>query len=235
MQMSFDLPSSLIRMSPCLQYGILPNLLAQGIKSMKTILRMFFLWAFLLLPALSAQAYDFQSGMDAYRSGDFKFAHNIFSKLAEVNYDKAQFMLGAMYGSGQGVKKDLEASRMWFSKAAEQGHPAAQANLGLIYSNGMGVESDDAEAAKWFTKAAEQNYAPAQSTLGLMYYKGAGVEQDKVKALSWLMMSVHYGDKNAGRFLELVKGKMSEEEVDKSIKIAEAHIKGNMKDKAAAE
>lgn len=201
---------------------------------MKKMLRMLCLCALVLSASIPAGAVDFQSGMDAYKNGNFEKAYTIFKGLADVGYDKAQFMLGAMYGNGQGVKKDLEASRMWFKKAADQGHAAAQANLGLIYTNGRGVEKDDAEAVKWFTKAAEQNYAPAQSTLGLMYYQGAGVEKDYVKSLSWLMMSVHYGDENSKRFLNVVKSKMTDEQVKESIQFSEAHIKSSMQKEAEA-
>ncbi len=91
----------------------------------------------------------FEDGVATYQRGDYR-------KAAEQGHAEAQFKLGAMYFSGDGVLQDDAGAVKWYRMAAEQGHAAAQADLGYMYENGLGVPQDDAEAEKWHWKAAEQ-------------------------------------------------------------------------------
>jgi len=75
---------------------------------------------------------------------------------AEQGHAKAQFNLGTMYGTGEGVPKSDAQAFNWFRKAAEQGVVQAQNNLGLMYAApGTGVPENDTEAVKWYRKAAD--------------------------------------------------------------------------------
>ncbi len=89
-----------------------------------------------------------EDGVAAYQRGDFPIA-------AEQGHAGAQFILGAMYFSGDGVPQDDVGAMKWYRMAAEQGHAEAQADLAYMYENGLGVQ-DDAEAEKRYWKAAEQ-------------------------------------------------------------------------------
>ena len=51
----------------------------------------------------------------------------------------AQFSLGFMYDTGQGVTQDDSEAVTWYRKAAAQGHANAQYNIGVLYANGRGV------------------------------------------------------------------------------------------------
>ena len=44
-----------------------------------------------------------------------------------------QYVVGAMYYTGNAVPQDEKLAVSWFRKAAEQGHPDAQYALGLMY------------------------------------------------------------------------------------------------------
>ena len=50
---------------------------------------------------------------------------------AERGDASAQYALGYMYASGNGVEKDKTEAARWYRKAAEQGHAMAQYALGL--------------------------------------------------------------------------------------------------------
>ena len=94
---------------------------------------------------------------------------------AEKGEVSAQYFLGLMYDTGQGVPKDEVEAVKWYRKAADQGDAHVQNFLGNMYENGRGVAKDEVEAVKWYRKAADQGDADAQSILGGMYANGQGV------------------------------------------------------------
>ena len=47
-------------------------------------------------------------------------------QLAEQGVAEAQFNLGMMYDSGQGVRQDYAEAFRWYRKAADQGYTEAQ-------------------------------------------------------------------------------------------------------------
>ena len=81
--------------------------------------------------------------------------------MAETGDARAQYLLGVMYGDGQGVAQDYAAAASWYRKAADQGYAAAQYNLGGMYYNGQGVAWDYVQAHKWFNLSAASGYAKA--------------------------------------------------------------------------
>lgn len=73
---------------------------------------------------------------------------------AEAGDPNAQYDLGVMYYSGEGVPKDAAEALKWFRKAADQGHAPAQFDLAHMYAKGEGVPKDEAEAYAWYNLAA---------------------------------------------------------------------------------
>ena len=117
---------------------------------------------------------------------------------AEQGDADAQFNLGYMYSTGEGVpENDTEAVR-WYRMAAEQGDADAQLNLGGMYSTGEGVPENDTEAVRWYRMAAEQGDADAQSNLGYMYATGEGVPENDTEAVRWYRMAAEQGYIDAG-------------------------------------
>jgi hypothetical protein len=142
----------------------------------------------LMLVAIGGAAFagPLEDAVAAYRRGDYATALGLWHPLAEQGDADAQFHLGVMYESGQGVlRNDVEAIK-WYRKAAEQGDAVAQFNLGIMYSKGEGVPQNDGEAAHWYRLAADQGLAGAQFNLGMMHADGKGVPQDYVQAYMWL-------------------------------------------------
>ena len=108
---------------------------------------------------------------------------------AEQGDASAQYNLGVMYDSGQGVPQDETEAVRWFRLAADQGDAAAQFDLGLLYQSGRGVPQDETEAVRWHRLAADQGHAAAQVSLGFAYADGLGVPQDRVAAHMWLRLA----------------------------------------------
>jgi uncharacterized protein len=71
----------------------------------------------------------------------------------------AQYNLGFMYASGQGVPQDYAEAVKWYRLSAAQGDAMAQSNLGVMYVNGQGVPQDYVQAHMWFNLAAAQGNA----------------------------------------------------------------------------
>ncbi|KAG0250291.1 hypothetical protein DFQ27_009475 [Actinomortierella ambigua] len=115
-------------------------------------------------------------------------------QAAEKGDTIAQFNVGWMYETGQGVERsDVEAVK-WYTKAASQGGPKTQYVLGYMYETGQGVKHSDVDAVKWYTKAASQGHPDAQDKLGHMYETGRGVEQSDVEAVNWYTKAANQGN-----------------------------------------
>ena len=151
--------------------------------------------SFLLIPSVLAA--DFDSGLLAYKEGDYATALKECRPLAEQGDARAQFLLGKMYANGLGVPQDDKEAVIWGILAAEKGHSGAQAFLGAMYANGRGVTQDDKEAAKWYRMAAEQGLDDAQYLLGAMYEEGGGVPQDDREAVKWFRLAAEQGHNSA--------------------------------------
>jgi hypothetical protein len=87
----------------------------------------------------NAVAADFNKGLKAAQSGDFKTALAEWTPLAEQGYADAQSNLGTMYDNGSGVLTDTKRAYMWY-------------NLGSYNSNELGGENKD-NLAKEMTPA----------------------------------------------------------------------------------
>jgi TPR repeat protein len=126
-----------------------------------------------------------------------------YRAAAEHGDADAQYALGVMYDSGQGVPRSYITATEWYSRAAEQGDANAQSTLGLAYLDGHGMPRDYDKAARWLGKAAKQGSAAAQYDLGLMYARGQGLPQSYATAAEWYSRAAKQGDASAQSTLGL--------------------------------
>ena len=114
-------------------------------------------------------------------------AANWFRRAAEQGLADAQFNLGLMYYTGEGVEHDDEVAFRWFDSAAAQGHAKAQFNLGALYANGHGVAADLAECYRLWLVASMQGEPNAHANLGVMRDKISTkeAEEAQVAAVNW--------------------------------------------------
>lgn len=146
----------------------------------------------------------YETGLDAAYAGDYVTALREFTAAADAGLHLAQYNLGVMYYTGEGVDQDYEQAFKWTRMAAEQGHINAQFNLGTLYYNGLGMrsslftrwplslifqQSNFEEAVKWYGYAAEYDHGEAQYNLATMYENGEGVTQDLIKAYVWARLA----------------------------------------------
>ena len=106
--------------------------------------------------------------MDALNRGELEDAYKILRPLAEQGNAEAQFLIGHMYRTGQGVTKDHTEAVTWYRLAAEQGISDAEYLLGVMYYEGSGVPQDNQQAKEWLLRAAKQGDLTAQQALEWM-------------------------------------------------------------------
>jgi len=80
-----------------------------------------------------------------------------YRKAADKGDTEAQFQLGSMYHSGNGVRHDNDEAMKWYRKAADQGYGKAQYAVGLMYQRGstsiLGLWPNAKEAYFWYSLA----------------------------------------------------------------------------------
>ena len=106
---------------------------------------------------------------------------------AEQGEATAQFNLGVMYATGQGVPQDFKEAMQWYYLAAMQGDADAQHNLGVMYAKGEGVMQDPVLAYMWFNLAAAQGQKAATELLGSLgrTMTPAQIEEAQKLAREW--------------------------------------------------
>ena len=144
---------------------------------------------FLLLLSSTVALADYEDGVEAAFSGDYDTAFKEFTIAAEEGLSLAQYNLGILYFTGQGVDQDFDEAFEWTKRAAEQGHLDAQFNLGSLYLDGQGTQISVLEGVNWFTQAAKSGHANSAFTLAKMYQKGDFVDSDLVAAHAWAAQS----------------------------------------------
>jgi len=83
-------------------------------------------------------------------------------------FSVAEFTLGSMYRSGDGVPKDSAQAVTWLTAAAEHHSREAQTMLAGMYCTQEWVPAQRQVALKWFREAAEEGYREAQFALALL-------------------------------------------------------------------
>ncbi len=134
-----------------------------------------------------------EEAVNAYNSGDYATAAKEFRPFAEQGQATAQYILGWIYQTGDGVKQDYSESAKWYAKAADKGNADAQYAVGSYYMTGVGVPQDNRQAMLWFRKAADQGKAPAQYLLGYLLARGEGIDHNEAESSSWYLKAAVQG------------------------------------------
>ena len=99
-----------------------------------------------------------------------------------------------------------------------------------MYAKGEGVPENNAEAIRLYRKAADQGHAKAQSNLALMYAKGEGVPENFIRAYVWWSMAKTQGQTDAAGNLDILKPKMTKQQIADAQALAAKCYESNYKD-----
>lgn len=149
------------------------------------------------VPAFAQAGGDFEKGVAAYDTENYKEAFELWQPLADDGNVDALRNLAQLYRLGLGVQRDDTKAFELYERAADLGSPEAQVNVAFQLLTGKGVEQNREEAAKWFEKAADQGDPLAQYNLGLMYEKGVGVQKDDDLAMDLYRLAAAQGQRRA--------------------------------------
>ncbi len=151
------------------QQGKISDMKNGRIRNMKTLTSILCLSVAVLLGSTAVSwGADFQKGLTAARSGDFKTAMREWLPLAQQGNARAQNGVGMFYRDGRGVPKNIETAIRWFTLSAKQGDMRGQWNLGRAYARGTGVPQNNETAVKWLTLSASQGFDLAKKDLAIV-------------------------------------------------------------------
>lgn len=123
--------------------------------------------------------------ISAYQQKNYQLALQLSEPFAKSGCVECQFIMGRLYETGNGGKKDPLEAANWYKKAAEGGFNKARHNLALMYLSGRGVLKDPRAAAELLFAAASKGDGDSALVLAQMYEKGEGITRDRNEALRW--------------------------------------------------
>ncbi len=141
------------------------------------------LLSFLLMTNVHA---DYESSMEAIRSGDYLKAIQELTDLVEAENPKALYLMGYIYYNGTGLLKNDQTAYQYFQRAADLDDAGGLSYIGYFYDKGIVVESNPKKAIEYYERAVEYGDNTAMVNLGVMYALGRGVEQNYDKAFELL-------------------------------------------------
>jgi TPR repeat protein len=171
-------------------------------------------------------------GLNSYKSGNAAAAVEALSYAASKGLPSAQWKLGQMFATGDGVDRDEYRAFELFTQLANDNADAAPRDpsapyvadafvrLGSYYRRGIAdtpVKADPVRARQFFSYAASYfGDATAQLNLAHMLYVGEGGERDLVQAARWANLAADKGNAEAKLLL-----------VDISLDLTHKHLEGD--------
>jgi localization factor PodJL len=136
---------------------------------------------------------------DLIQGADKARAVSLFKEAAGKGLVMAQYRLAKLYDKGEGVPRDVAASRSWTEKAAIGGNVKAMYDLASFFAEGEGGPQSYSAAVEWFKQAADQGLVDSQFNLAVFYAEGLGVSKDPAEAAFWFELAGRSGDADARR------------------------------------
>lgn len=139
-------------------------------------------------PQAEKMAAVLKAAQKAYYKGDYVTAAHAFQALAQLGDVRAEFFLGELYLSGNGVPQDYAQALKWSHEAAEQGSTDAQFTLGRMYELGLGVPQDYVQAHIWYNLSSSSGDEQATRKRDLMATKMSTSQTDEAlrREKEWL-------------------------------------------------
>lgn len=155
-----------------------------------------------------------QHGVTLLRAGKAEEGASYVRKAASQGLTPAQYVLGHLYDTGEGVQVDKTLARDLTQKAAMGGHRVAMYDLAVYYVDEAETASAAGEAPKaqaamgravqWFRKAGEFGMTDAQFNVAVLYDQGNGTASDPAEAYFWYAIAGQAGDQeSAARAVQL--------------------------------
>jgi localization factor PodJL len=148
------------------------------------------------------------SALELLASGEKAKAVQMLKEAASRGLVMAEYRLAKLYERGEGVPRDMAASRAWTEKAAIGGNRLAMHDLAVFYAEGDAGPQSYAAAVEWFRTASDLGLVDSQYNLAVLYEQGLGLSQDKGEAAYWFEVAGRAGDQDASRRARALLGDM---------------------------
>lgn len=109
----------------------------------------------------------------------------------------AQYRLGLMLLTGDGLPGDRPAGLAWVAQAAELGEPGAARDIADRLRNGGAIKVDETKIAAALKLRADKGDAEAMRALGPMVIRGRGVERSLDEGLALMTRATQRGSSGA--------------------------------------
>ena len=144
---------------------------------------------------------------------DYTRAFRLYNLAAAEGHPAAQFHLGMLYSTGNGIPYrakrgiggfsnlkrayNVEAAE-WYKKAANNGYGEAAFYLGNLYAAGSNdLRQDYKLALNWYQKADALGNIDALNNLGYLHDEGLGTRRDRAKAREFYTRAAEAGHAGA--------------------------------------
>ncbi len=128
---------------------------------------------------------------------DYSQVIELYVESSELGFKRAQYIVGMMRMTGEGMPANPPAGFSLIRDAAYQGLPEAVFTVGRCYLGGMGVEPNVYQAYDYFQKAAAMGFDNAYNSLAAFHYAGILVPKNEYKAAELYLKAAGEDDMEA--------------------------------------
>lgn len=107
----------------------------------------------LLFLSSALLANNYNKGVDAYKTGHYKKAVELWKPYAAEGNVKAQYSIATIFYEGKGVEQNYRKALYWYKQAAQQEHAKSFLRIGMMYCKGEGVLKSFKEAVPYVKMA----------------------------------------------------------------------------------
>ena len=168
----------------------------------------------------------------AYQRGFYRTALELAKiRATEKNDPVAMTMLGELYSSTPGIRRDYGKAIEWYKRAVALGDREAMFALAMLYISGRNGEPDRDAGAKLLASSAKLGEPKAAYNLALLYLDGNVLPRDVKRAAELLRESADVGNADAQYALSgfYKAGNGVEKDLAKSVRLLQAAaVAGNV-------
>ncbi len=144
-------------------------------------------------PSVVSVYTEIEEGMEAYDSGNYRKARELFQAEADKGDPEAKHLMASLYYQGHGVEKDIDKALALFKEAASADYIPSIVNLGVMYLKGDGVEQNYKISFNYYLEAADLGDLQSTFKVGQFYQKGYGVKQSNDDVKYWYKQAAERG------------------------------------------
>jgi localization factor PodJL len=157
----------------------------------------------------------YDTALDLMKTADKARSARMMKEAASKGLVMAQYQMARLFEKGEGVPRDLAASRSWTEQAAIGGNVKAMHDLAVFFAEGEAGPQSYASAAEWFRQASDMGVVDSQYNLALLFEQGQGVPKDPAEAAFWYGVAGRAGDADGARKSEALLAAYPKDQADK--------------------